>query len=122
KAMVINFWASWCAPCVTELPELAEAAHILSDKKAGEEIQVVLISVDRKGADHAQAFLDERDITGVISAYNPKSDWPRHLGLRGLPATYLVSADKQDIYVINGPAAWADEAVISEIRSLITSK
>lgn len=119
RAMVINFWATWCAPCVTELPELAEAARLLAQGDEGEQIDVVLISVDRKGAAHAQAFLDERGIDDVISAYNPLSDWPRSLGLRGLPSTYLISADKQNIYLVSGPAHWADEAVIAQIRSLI---
>ena len=114
RAMIVNFWATWCAPCVTELPELAEAAHLLSD-----DVDVVLISVDRKGAQHAQTFLDERNITGVISAYNPKSDWPRSLKLRGLPSTYLISADQTDIYLVSGPASWADEAILSKIKSLI---
>ena len=112
--MIVNFWATWCAPCVTELPELAEAAHLLSD-----DVDVVLISVDRKGAQHAQTFLDERNITGVISAHNPKSDWPRSLKLRGLPSTYLISADQTDIYLVSGPASWADEAILSKIKSLI---
>ena len=116
RAMIINFWATWCAPCVTELPELAEAAHLLSDY-----VDVVLISIDRKGPQHAQEFLDERNITGVISAYNQKSDWPRSLKLRGLPSTYLISADQTDIYLVSGPASWADEAILSKIKSLILS-
>ena len=116
-ALLINFWASWCAPCVHELPELAKASEILSQDNMP--ISVVLISVDRKGAEHAQNFLDERHITGVISAYNPSSSWPRALGLSGLPSTYLIGANRKDIYLLHGPAAWADEAVIAQIRQAI---
>jgi len=82
----------------------------------------VLISVDRKGAEHAQNFLDERDITGVISAYNPTSSWPRALGLSGLPSTYLIGANRQEIYLLHGPADWADEAVIAQVRDVIGRK
>ena len=116
-ALIVNFWATWCAPCVHELPELAKAAEILSQDEAP--IAVVLISVDRKGAAHAQAFLDERDITGVISAYNPTSSWPRALGLSGLPSTYVIGENRKQIHLLHGPAAWADEAVIAQIKEVI---
>lgn len=122
KPMIINFWATWCAPCVHELPDLAKASALLSKDSSYLPVDVVLISVDRKGATHAQDFLDKRGITGVISAYNPTSDWPRALGLRGLPSTYLVSADQTSIYLVSGPAAWADEAVLSQIKKLILNR
>ena len=123
KPMIVNFWATWCAPCVHELPDLARAAALLSTAdEEGQQIEVVLISVDRKGAAHAQDFLDERGIKGVISAYNPTSDWPRTLGLRGLPSTYLLSADQTSIHLVSGPAAWADEAVLAQVKALIINQ
>ena len=116
-ALVVNFWASWCAPCVHELPDLAEASRAF--KAANSAISVVLISVDRKGPTHAQTFLDELGITDVISAYNPDSSWARALGIRGLPSTFLISADRQKIYLVQGPAAWADPAIMAEITTAI---
>ena len=116
-ALIVNFWASWCAPCVHELPDLAEASRAF--KAADIAISVALISVDRKGRDHAQNFLDELGIADVISAYNPDSTWARALGVRGLPSTYLISADRDKIFLIQGPAAWADEAIMAEIVDAI---
>ena len=115
KALLINFWATWCAPCVVELPELEEAAQTL----AADDIEVALISVDRKGLDHAQSFLDERAITTPLSLHSSMAEWPRQLGLRGLPSSLLISADQSKIYMVQGAAAWADEAVLDEIRALI---
>ena len=115
--VMINFWASWCAPCIKELPELVEASH----KLAQSGIIVVLVNVDRKGQTHALSFLAERDIslTGVVSAFNPEADWPRALKLRGLPSTFFHSKDGQETHVIFGPEPWADETVIDQIVSLI---
>ena len=115
KALLINIWATWCAPCVVELPELEEAAQKLADDK----IKVVLISVDRKGLEHAQSFLDERAIKTPLSLHSPMSEWARTLGLRGLPSSFLISADQRKIYSVQGAASWADEAILDEIRALI---
>ena len=115
--LLINFWASWCAPCITELPELVEASHLLAEKG----VVVVLVNVDRKGQAHATDFLKERDISvaGVISAFNPEADWPRALQLRGLPSTYFIDKNSGDRHVIFGPEPWADEDVIAQIAALI---
>ena len=118
KALLINFWATWCAPCVVELPELEEAAQ----KLAADDIKVALISVDRKGIDHAQNFLDERGITTPLSLHSSMSEWPRQLGLRGLPSSLLISSDHRAIYRVDGVASWADEKVLEEIRALIAPK
>ena len=118
SALVINFWATWCAPCITELPELAEAAHKLEQ----DNIKVILLSVDRKGADRARAFLRERGIEGPIFAYDPENKWPRAIGLNGLPMTYLISADQKTAYVIKGPASWADDAILADVRRRILAE
>ena len=115
KALLVNFWATWCAPCVVELPELEEAA----EKLANDDIEVILISVDRKGLAHAQSFLDERAIKTPLSLHSSMSEWPRQLGLRGLPSSFLISAHQSKIYAVQGAASWADEAVLDEIRALI---
>ena len=72
QALLVNFWASWCAPCIIELPALEAAAVQLKS----ESIQVILVNLDRGGAAVAQPFLDERGIITPLSAYDPKGNWP----------------------------------------------
>ena len=115
QALLVNFWATWCAPCIHELPQLDEAARQLAD----DDIAVILISVDRKGSDHALSFLRERGITDALFVHDTNNDWARHLRLNGLPSSYLISADQSDIYFIKGTAEWAEPSILDEIKTLI---
>ena len=67
--LVINFWATWCAPCVAELPTLEAAAGIL----AADNIKLVLISMDRGGPAVARPFLQERGVSTPLSLYDPQA-------------------------------------------------
>ena len=115
RPLLINFWATWCAPCVVELPMLEEAAQILAEDK----IMLVLVSMDRGGQEIARPFLQARDITTPLSLYDPKAEMGRAVGLRGLPTTLLVKKNQAAYAVHTGPAEWNDEAVIDQLRSYL---
>ena len=86
RPVVINFWASWCVPCRTEMPAL-EAAHVaLAD-------QVAFIGIDHQD-DHTSA-VEFIDFTGVTyeSGFDPEGSVAAAYGLYGLPTTVLVSSD-----------------------------
>lgn len=110
--LIVNFWATWCAPCIHELPALDKAAETLAG-----DIQLLLVSVDRGGAEQAAAFLAERGIDTPLTAYDAKSDWARALKFRGLPSTLIISADQTDIWVVSGPAEWDAEDALSQLRA-----
>ena len=69
RPLLINFWATWCAPCIAELPALSRAAAALS----GDEVTVLLVSIDRGGAAKAMSFLDTNGVTGVSLGFDPKA-------------------------------------------------
>ena len=115
RPLLINFWATWCAPCVVELPMLEEAAQILAEDK----IMLALVSMDRGGQEIARPFLQARDITTPLSLYDPKAEMGRAVGLRGLPTTLLVKKNQAEYAVHTGPAEWNDEAVIDQLRAYL---
>ena len=115
RPLLINFWATWCAPCVVELPMLEEAAQILAEYK----IMLVLVSMDRGGQEIARSFLQARDITTPLSLYDPKAEMGRAVGLRGLPTTLLVKKNQAEYAVHTGPAEWNDEAVMNQLRAYL---
>ena len=111
QALLVNFWASWCAPCIVELPALEAAATQL---KAAS-IQVILVNLDRGGAAVAQPFLDERSIATPLSAYDPKGEWARAVQLRVLPTTLLIKPNQSEYAVHTGPAEWDTAPILHHI-------
>ncbi len=83
---VVNFWASWCAPCLAELPLFDQ----LSSRLVGL-AKVVAISVDSQWGP-AQGVVTRLRLTLPL-AHDPTAALPRALDARGLPATYLLDAD-----------------------------
>jgi thiol-disulfide isomerase/thioredoxin len=112
--ILINFWATWCPPCVSELPALDRA----SDELAGE-IKILLISVDRGGSKKALPFLQDRGISRPHLAFDSNGALSREMGVRGLPTSFLVTADQRHCWVYQGPREWDDVAVIAELRWLL---
>ncbi len=113
QALMVNFWASWCAPCIVELPALEAAAIQLK----GASIQVILVNLDRGGAAIAQPFLDERGINTPLSAYDPKGEWARAVQLRGLPTTLLIKPGHAEYAAFTGPAEWDSAPILHQIRT-----
>ena len=112
--ILMNFWATWCPPCVAELPALDRASH----KLAGE-VKILLISVDRGGTKKALPFLQDRGISRPHFAFDIKGALSREMGVRGLPTSFLVTADQRHYWAYQGPREWDDAAVIAELRGLL---
>jgi thiol-disulfide isomerase/thioredoxin len=109
KVLLVNLWATWCAPCREEMPALDE----LQKDMGSERFEVVAISVDRGDIEKPKGFLDEIGIE-ALNFYRDNSmgvfnDLKRKgIGL-GLPVTVLVDEDGCAIAQMNGPAEWASD-------------
>lgn len=86
QPLVVNFWATWCAPCVEEMPDLQRVHEQLGD-------EVAFVGVDvRDAPSNAEPFVDELGITYDL-AVDPDGDYYREVGAVGMPTTLLVTAD-----------------------------
>jgi thiol-disulfide isomerase/thioredoxin len=103
KPVVLNFWATWCAPCVAELPELDKLA-------AGGGITVLAVSADRMGAARVEAFLAQHPITHATVLLDPQSDAVHALQVPGFPTTLILDAAGRVRGRLEGPAAWGGAA------------
>ena len=117
RPLLINFWASWCAPCISEMPSLQKAAEELHP----DGIDVLLISIDRGGRQKALAVLQSRGVTAPRFGFDPKAALSREMGVAGLPTSFLLSADQQHCLVYVGPREWHEVAMLREIRNFASA-
>ena len=121
KALLVNFWASWCVPCREEMPALdAIASEYNSDK-----FEVVPINLDigAGGLEKAQGFLDEGQFQNLpLYADNTFAAFDRlkrEAVAVGLPATLLLDPEGCELAVLQGPAEWHSEDGKAVVEALI---
>lgn len=107
KTVLLNLWATWCAPCREEMPSLDRLQQALGSDK----FEVVALSLDRKGAEASQKFLDETKSTNLKLYVDSSAKQGTVLAIPGLPATILIDKEGREIGRLVGPAEWdSDDA------------
>lgn len=112
KAVVVNFYASWCGPCRQELPDFEAVSRDLAA-----EVAFIAVNVQESRAD-ALGILSETGTT-FPAVLDTDGEVARRYGLRGMPSTYLLDADGRVRKF--GPGALAAETLRSELRAIIDS-
>ena len=115
RGLVVNLWATWCVPCVAEMPELQELAR----KVAGEGILVLPLSSDRGGAEVVRRFYAAHRIEGLPVLLDPRGEAGRAWGARGLPTTIVIDRQGRERGRVEGAIDWASAATIAELRRLV---
>jgi thiol-disulfide isomerase/thioredoxin len=114
RAMVVNLWATWCAPCVSEMPAL----EALSKALAPQDIAVLPLSSDRGGVDVVQAWYQQHGITGLPVLLDPKGALVRAFNAKGIPTTVIIGQSGLVVARLEGVADWAAPAAQATIRRL----
>ena len=109
KYVLVNFWATWCSPCIKEMPALDRLAGRL--EKHG--VVVVAVSQDEGGAVQVRPFVEKLKLAKMHLLYDTDKRAFRDYALRGLPTTVLISPDGKLLARLEGGAAW-DEGVLAE--------
>lgn len=115
QGLVINLWATWCVPCVAEMPALQAMARAL----AGERIVVLPLSSDRGGAAVVRRFYAKHDIQGLGVWLDPRGEAARAWGVRGLPTTLIIDRRGREVARLEGAFDWASEESLAALRRLV---
>ena len=110
KPLLVNLWATWCAPCVAELPALDKLAGTLDGK-----VKVLSVNQDSGEPDKAGAFLKQRGVTRLEPWLDPKGDLAFHYEAPSLPTTVLYGSDGREVWRIIGPREWGDTETLGLI-------
>jgi thiol-disulfide isomerase/thioredoxin len=101
--VLVNLWASWCAPCIKELPTLQE----LEAAQAGEgRLGVIAVSQDMAPQGSVEAFLAERDIGRFAAFHDEKMALTEALGIQVMPTTILYDAQGKEVWRYVGDLDW----------------
>lgn len=118
RVALVNLWATWCAPCRKEMPDLAR----LQKELGSDQFEVVAISVDRKGAEASSAFLKETGADNLKLYVEPTTQIVNDVQSAGLPATILVDRQGREIGRLLGPADWASPEAVELMKAAIAEK
>ena len=111
---LVNFWATWCPPCLKELPGMDKLQTKLKD----DGLNVVAISLDHGGIKKARGFWKRADMQMGLYA-DPDKDLAQQMGVIGLPVTAILGPDGREIGRLIGEAEWDSEGVEKMLRFLI---
>ncbi len=112
KTILLNLWATWCAPCKAEMPSLDR----LQSQLGSDKFEVVALALDRKGRNAAQAFLDDTKSGNLKLYIDPTVKAGARLNVVGLPATVLIDTQGREVGRLVGPAEWDSPAAIALIK------
>ncbi|MBS0324994.1 MAG: TlpA family protein disulfide reductase [Proteobacteria bacterium] len=112
KAVLLNVWATWCAPCRKEMPALDR----LQAKLGGGASQVVSLSIDREGAPIVKHFYEETKIRSLPIFVDRNGDAMDKLHIVGVPTTLLIDAKGGEVARYIGPAEWDWPDVIAMVE------
>lgn len=113
KVVFINFWATWCPPCIAEMPSIQT---LYSNFKDDEKILFLLVDADNK-PEQSQSFMDKRKFN--LPVYTPASSIPHILFGGALPTTIVLNKNGKIVFKHEGAADYANEEFQNYIKSLI---
>ncbi len=102
--VVLNFWATWCTPCVSEMPALDALSRTLA--AASPPMTVLAVSLDRGGAGAVAPFYASHGIRSLPVLLDPHSETMTALRLDGIPTTLVIDPHGMEVARIQGPVQW----------------
>ena len=118
KYVLVNFWATWCAPCRTEMPHLSK----LQSDLGGEDFEVLTIATGRNSPEGIKKFFADTGISNLPRHQDPKQALASQMGIFGLPITVLLDPEGREIARLRGDADWASDSAVAIIKALVASR
>lgn len=111
RIVLLNFWASWCPPCIEEMPSLVQL-----QKEMGPKVEVVAVSID-EDADAYHKFLREHDVE-LLTVRDPQQRTPTMYGTTGWPETFVIDRKGVIRRKFIGAVNWTSPDIVDYLNKL----
>jgi thiol-disulfide isomerase/thioredoxin len=120
RTVLLNLWATWCAPCRHEMPALDKLQADLGAK----DFEVVAVNIDTRNLEKPKAWLKEAGVTRLAYYADPQAKVfqdLRQIGKAvGMPTTFLIDPNGCELAALSGPAEWASEDAKKLVQAALT--
>ena len=113
--LVINFWATWCAPCKKEMPSL----NNLAENMKRDNVRIITVASGRNSKDAIEAFFIDNNLANLNKYRDPKAKMAMSYGVTALPTTVVIDSAGKEIGRIIGDIDWNTENIRAFLRNLL---
>lgn len=117
QILLVNFWATWCAPCRKEMPGL----EALQASLGGDDFQVITIATGRNSPTGMRKFFEEIGVETLPLYIDPKQELARDMAVLGLPITVIVDRQGREIARLRGDADWNSDSARAILSAVIAA-
>jgi len=115
KVVMLNFWASWCSPCLRELPSI----NRLQARLGGDQFTVVALNVDREGKSVAERYTRRLKLDKLALYIDQSNNAAKSMKLKNMPTTIIFDAEGREVGRLVGAAEWDTEEAINLLKWFI---
>ena len=113
--LVINFWATWCAPCKKEMPSL----NNLAENMKYDDVRIITVASGRNSKEAIESFFSDNDLVNLNKFRDPRGKIAMSYGVTALPTTVVIDPSGKEIGRIIGDIDWNTEYIRAFLRNLL---
>ena len=114
KLILVNFWATWCPPCIKEIPDLMNLK-----KKFERDIEIIFISVDANPTKVIPKFLKKNELENFQTFIDKKLSLTKELQVKVMPTTIVIKEGLYELSRVEGYIDWLNEELLTELKNLL---